>query len=60
MLLGSAVYYKRKLHNIVTKNSKDEGLMVAISIAKSEKYITTILKELGFRNTVPTTRYYDK
>ena len=53
-LFGASVYYKRKIQATVSTSSGEAEFMAAVSGAKSAKYISYILEDLGFSRQVPT------
>ena len=59
VLFGADVYYKSKVQATVFKISTYLELIAYLYGSKSDKYITSILEGLGFKNEAHTTPYCD-
>jgi hypothetical protein len=56
---GAAVAYKSKLQSICATSSTEAEFIAAVLAAKTAKYLRSVLSELGYAPTGPTTLHVD-
>ena len=59
VLSGGVISYRCKTQSITATSSTEAEFLAAVLTAKQAKYLRSILKELGFEQSGPTTLYCD-
>jgi hypothetical protein len=59
MFCGGPIAYKSKIKSTVSTSSTEAEVIAAVHAAKIAKYLCSILSELGYPQSEPTTLYED-
>jgi len=56
---GATITYKSKLQTVIATSSTEATFVAAVHVAKTAKYLCSVLKDLGFAQEHPTVLYKD-
>jgi len=56
---GAAITYKSKLQTVIATSSTKAEFVTAVHAAKMARYLSSVLKDLGFAQEYPTVLYED-